>query len=57
VIGKFVTFLDRLVASRNLAAKGMTVDREITTAEDLNKFLNECLDREYEAVAKKHETL
>jgi hypothetical protein len=52
VIGKFVTFLDRLIASRNLAAKAMTVDREITTAEELNRFVNECLDREYETVAK-----
>jgi hypothetical protein len=51
-IGKFVTLLDRLIASRSLAEKGMVVDRDITTTEQLQKFVNECLDREYAAVAK-----
>jgi hypothetical protein len=52
VIGKYVTFLDRLIASQRVAQKGMVLDRNINSPEELQAFVNEVLEREFEGVAR-----
>jgi hypothetical protein len=50
VIGKYVSFLDKLIASQRL--NHTVLDRNITTREELQAFVNECFDRETAKVAR-----
>jgi len=50
VIGKYVGFLDKLIASQRL--QHVNIERDICSMEELQAFLNECYERETAKVAR-----
>ena len=50
--GKFVGFLDRLIASQRVSRDGIVVDRAISGQDELNKFLQEYMEDQIATVAR-----
>jgi hypothetical protein len=53
-IGKFISFLDKLIASQRNAKESMVIDRPITDTEDLKNYLMEKMKEQLARVASDH---
>jgi hypothetical protein len=50
-IGKFISFLDKLIASRRVTQNGMRIDRPISSQDDLNQYIQEYMASQIANVA------
>src|SRR5581483_273768 len=50
VVGKYIAFLDKLIASQRLTS--VTLDHDIHSMEEFQTFINECFERETAKVAR-----
>jgi len=51
-IGKFISFLDKLIASANVHREGIPVDRNLSGGEEITKYINEYMTHRTNAVAR-----
>jgi hypothetical protein len=50
-IGKFISFLDKLIANQRIVRNGITITRALNGEDEIRSYVNECLDRQIKEVA------